>query len=201
MSKKTIAVELRRKREGKTNYAKRIKLISSGKPRLVVRKSLKNMHMQIVEYSEKGDKILCSANSRELIKYGWNLNRGNIPAAYLTGLLLGKKSAGKVEEAVLDIGLQESVKGSRLYAALKGVLDAGLNVRHSEEILPDAKRISGAHISAYAEKVRKEDPEKFKRFFSQYEKNIPEIKVEKIFEKTKEAIMKNTAKNIVKKSQ
>ena len=183
-------MEFRRKREGKTNYPKRIKLLSSGKPRLVVRKTLKNIHVQLISYSPKGDVIIYSADSRELLKYGWNLNRGNMSAAYLTGLLLGIKAKGKVKEAILDIGLQESIGGSRLYSALKGALDSGMSINHSEEIIPDEKRISGAHISAYAAKLKKEDPEKFKRFFSSYEKSVPDLKIENVFQKAKEAIMK-----------
>ena len=183
----------RRKREGKTNYPKRIRLLSSGKPRLVVRKSLKNMHIQIITYTEKGDKVLASADSRELIKYGWNLNRGNLPAAYLTGLLIGKKARGKAEEAILDIGLQESIGGSRVYAALKGAVDAGMKIPHSDDIFPDEKRIRGENITAYALKLKKEEPDKFKRFFADYEKNVPTLRVEDVFEKVMENIMGDKA--------
>jgi large subunit ribosomal protein L18 len=189
MAKKIFTVEFRRKREGKTNYYKRIRLLSSQKPRLVVRKALKNIIVQLVEYNEKGDRVIASAHSRELINYGWNLNRGNMSAAYLTGLLLGLKAKSilKEPEAILDLGLQESVKGSRLYAALKGALDAGLKIPHSEEILPDEERISGKHITEYMLKLKKEDPNSFKRFFSEYEKSgsTPE----KVFEETKEKIL------------
>jgi large subunit ribosomal protein L18 len=66
----------------------------------------------------------------------------------LTGLLAGKRARDKkVKEVVLDLGLQTSTKGSRIYAALKGVLDAGIKVPHSEKILPDEDRIKGVHIS------------------------------------------------------
>jgi large subunit ribosomal protein L18 len=82
-----------------------------------------------------------------LKKIGWT-KTGNVPAAYLTGLLAGKKAKEKnVTEAVLDLGLQTSTKGSRIYAALKGVLDAGINVPHSKDILPSEDRIIGKHIS------------------------------------------------------
>ncbi|MEM0230969.1 MAG: 50S ribosomal protein L18 [Candidatus Woesearchaeota archaeon] len=194
MAKKIFTVEFRRKREGKTNYYKRIKLLSSQKPRLVVRKALKNIIVQLVEYNPKGDIVVASAHSRELIKYGWKLNRGNIPAAYLTGLLLGIKARKvmKNPEAILDLGLQESVKGSRLYAALKGALDAGLNIPHSEEILPEESRISGKHISDYMLKLKNEEPDKFKRFFSEYEKSG--VTPEKAFEATKQKILSSAGK-------
>src|SRR3989338_5237792 len=117
----TFTVRFRRRRDGITDYRKRLKILKSEKPRLVVRKSLSNVLVQFAEYDAKGDKVLLSAHSKELAKLGWNGNRGNIPAAYLTGLLAGKKALKKsINEAVLDIGLNVSTKGSRIYAALKG---------------------------------------------------------------------------------
>ncbi len=152
---KTRTVPYRRKREGKTDYKKRLKLLLSHKPRLVIRKSLDNMIAQIVEYDEKGDKILVSAHSSELKKLGWKFSKGNLPAAYLTGLLAGAKAKKKkISEAMLDLGLQTSVRGSRIYACLKGVIDAGIKVPHNPEILPDADRISGKHIADYASKSK-----------------------------------------------
>lgn len=137
----------RRRREKKTNYRKRLALVKSGKIRIVIRRSLKNIIVQFVDYDSKGDKTLVSAFSTELKKYGWT-RTGNVPASYLTGLLAGKRAKDKkIEEAILDLGLQTSTKGSRIYAALKGVLDAGVNVPHSEKILPDENRVKGVHIS------------------------------------------------------
>ncbi|MBC7130755.1 50S ribosomal protein L18, partial [Candidatus Bathyarchaeota archaeon] len=145
-------VPYRRRREGKTNYRKRKALILSGKPRLVVRGSLKNMIAQVIVAKPYGDEVLVSAHSRELIRYGWNAPRGNLPAAYLTGLLCGLKAKAKgLEEAVLDIGLHTPSSGSRVFAALKGAIDAGINISHSEEKLPDEDRIIGKHIASYAQ--------------------------------------------------
>jgi large subunit ribosomal protein L18 len=141
--------EFRRKREAKTNYKKRLSLLLSEKPRLVIRKSLKNIIVQIIEYAPDGDKVISGANSKELEKkFQWKAGRSNMPSAYLTGYLLGKKAAKKdIKEAVLDLGLNEGAKGGKFYAALKGVLDAGIDVPHSEKILPDEKRLNGSHIS------------------------------------------------------
>jgi len=148
MKEKTV--QFKRKRKGKTNYKKRLKLLVSNKLRLVIRKSLGNIIIQIIEYNPKGDRVICSSHSRELEKFGWNLDKSNLPASYLTGLLLGKKAKEKkVKEAVLDIGLNPSTKGSRIYAALKGTIDAGLNVSHSKEILPKEERIRGEHIAKF----------------------------------------------------
>jgi large subunit ribosomal protein L18 len=140
-----------RRLDKKTDYAKRLKMVKSGLPRATVRKSLENITVQLIKFEESGDKVLASASSKHLAAYGWKAPNGNIPAAYLTGLLAGlnAKKAG-VTEAVLDAGLKKSTKGSRIYAAMKGLLDAGIKIAHDAAILPDEKRISGAHIAAYA---------------------------------------------------
>jgi large subunit ribosomal protein L18 len=140
-------VHLKRRIKKKTNYKKRLPLLKSEKTRLVIRKSLSNISIQFIKFNPNGDETLASAVSTELKKIGWN-KTGNIPAAYLTGLLAGKKAREKnINEAVLDLGLQTSTKGSRLYAALKGVIDSGINVPHSKDILPSEERIRGEHIS------------------------------------------------------
>jgi large subunit ribosomal protein L18 len=140
-------VHFKRRMKKKTNYRKRLAFLKSEKPRLVIRKSLSNISIQFIDFKPNGDKTIASAVSTELRKFGW-ARGGNIPAAYLTGLLAGKKARDKnIKEAVLDLGLQTSTKGSRLYAALKGVLDSGINVPHSKEILPLDERIRGVHIS------------------------------------------------------
>jgi len=145
--KKSYLMPFKRRREMKTNYKKRLALIKSGKIRLVIRKSLSNISVQFINFDAKGDQTISSAFSTELKKFGWN-RTGNLPAAYLTGFLAGKRARDKkVEEAILDLGLQTAIKGSRLYAALKGVLDAGIKIPHSTEILPSEDRIKGKHIS------------------------------------------------------
>ncbi len=150
-------VKMRRRREGKTNYRKRLAYLKSGKPRAVVRKTLRYVIVQIVEYHDDGDRILVGVNSSHLKKYGWKGSFKNTPAAYLTGYLAGKLALKKgIEEAVLDIGLQSPVKGSRVFAALKGMVDAGLYVPHSEEVYPSEDRIKGEHISEEIAKMFEE---------------------------------------------
>lgn len=162
-------VPFRRRREGKTNYRSRRALVLSRVPRLVVRLSLKHAIVQVIEAESIGDKVLVSAHSNELAKaYGWLSNRGNIPSAYLTGLLCGFKAmANGVDKAFLDIGLHIPSKGTRIFAALKGAVDAGVEVPHSEDILPDEGRISGKHIADYASQLSS-DPEVYKQKFSKY---------------------------------
>lgn len=150
MQKQRKFVMYRRKREGRTNYRKRLKLLISGSPRLVIRKTNKNILVQVVEYSDNGDKVIVTANSSELKKHGWNHATGNIPAAYLTGLLAAKKSLSKNKsDAIIDLGLQTPSKGSRIYATVKGAIDGGMNVPCSEEAFPSMERISAKHIDDY----------------------------------------------------
>jgi large subunit ribosomal protein L18 len=160
-------VAFRRRREGKTDYQMRRGLVLSGLPRLVVRGSLRNVTVQIVKAEVKGDKVIASAQSDELAKkYGWMGDAGNISAAYLTGLLCGFKAAGKeVKETILDIGLQYPSKGSRIFAALKGALDAGLTIPLDKEKLPDEKRIAGQHVAEYAKRLSS-NPEAYQKQFS-----------------------------------
>jgi len=143
----------KRRRLEKTDYQKRLKLLSSGKPRLVVRKSLNYITAQILGFDKKGDKTLAGVTSKELKKLGWKFACDNLPAAYLTGLLIGKKAMKKkINEAILDAGLYPSTKGSRIYATAKGTIDAGLKLPIGEEILPSEDRIKGKHISNDVEK-------------------------------------------------
>ena len=162
-------VPFRRRKEGKTDYRARRTLVLSRVPRLVVRLTLKNAIIQVIEAEAIGDKVIVSAHSHELAKtYGWLSNNGNIPTAYLTGLLCGfKAKANGVEKAFLDIGLHIPSKGTRVFAALKGFVDAGVEVPHSEDILPDEARTSGKHIADYARHLAS-DPEVYNQKFSKY---------------------------------
>lgn len=138
-------VAFRRKRERKTDYRLRRMLLASGKPRLVVRKSLCHLIAQIVMYQPGGDKIIAAASTQELKKHGWA--SCNIPSAYLLGILIARKAhQHHLQEAILDAGLHPSTKGSKIYAVVQGALDAGLLIPHNPEILPSAARIQGQHI-------------------------------------------------------
>jgi large subunit ribosomal protein L18 len=184
-------VPFRRRREGKTNYKLRKALVLSGKPRLVTRITLKNVIAQIVMAKPYGDEVLVSAHSRELTKtYGWKAPRKNLPAAYLTGLLCGLKAKSKgIKEAILDIGLHSPSKGARVFAVLKGVLDSGIHVPHSEEKLPDEKRINGEHIAQYAKSLVS-NIEQYQIKFSQYLKQgIPPESISEHFAKAKAEIV------------
>ncbi|MGQ9460694.1 MAG: 50S ribosomal protein L18 [Candidatus Bathyarchaeaceae archaeon] len=162
-------VPFRRRRKGKTDYQSRRALVLSKLPRLVARRTLKYMIVQIVKAEATGDKVLVSAHSSELTKtYGWKGDCGNVPAAYLTGLLCGFRAvAHGVKKAVLDVGLQSPSRGARVFAALKGALDAGVMIPHSESMLPDERRISGQHVVNYASQLSS-NPEAYQKKFSKH---------------------------------
>ena len=188
-SHKTRTVAYRRKREGKTNYKKRLKLLLSGKPRLVVRMSLGDVYAQVVQYGEKGDKVVASARGAELKKLGWNYNTRNIPGSYLLGMIIARKAKENgINEAILDLGLNKSVSGSRIFAVLKGAVDNGLQIPHSESVLPKEERISGKHIEEYAKKL-KDNNEEFKKRFGAYLKNNADpLSITKVFNDAKNKI-------------
>jgi len=136
--------------------------------------------MQVIEYHADGDKILSSANSLELKKLGWDFNTGNVPAAYLTGLLLAKKAKDKkIPEVIVDIGLNTPTKGSRIFAALKGAIDNGINTPHSENMFPNEKRITGELIKDYLgskDKLKSHQFSKYLKNKSDIGKKFKEIK-------------------------
>ena len=145
---KSYSVKFRRRRIGKTNYKKRLAFMKSEKPRLVVRRSNKYMIAQIINYDENGDKVLAQFNSISLKKKGWKHSCANVPAAYLSGLEIAKlASKAKVNEAIFDMGSYTPTKGCRIYAVLKGAVDGGLNIPHSEKAFPSEERLNGEHIS------------------------------------------------------
>ena len=133
----------RRRFEGKTDYKARLALLKSGKPRLVIRKTNKYIVVQLVRSEGAQDFVVSSVSSHDLPgtdKKNNGLLR-NRAAAYTAGFLLGSKIKGKVKEAILDIGMHRNVHKSRIYAALKGALDAGLVVPHDPEALPSMETI------------------------------------------------------------
>lgn len=141
-------VKFRRERELKTDYKTRLALMKSRGPRMVVRISNKNVICQIIVHGLNGDAVLASGTSKELAKLGWKGARSNASACYLTGYLCGKKAKkAKVDKAILDTGFKTIIKGSNMFAALKGALDAGIDIPHDKAVLPTQERLDGAHIN------------------------------------------------------
>ena len=140
----------KRRSTGQTDYHRRLKLLRGGTPRAVVRVTNTQVICQLIGYEDEGDQVISAADGSSLrSKYAWpsKASTKSVPAAYCTGYALGKQvqKAGH-DEAVLDIGLAASTPGNRVFAALKGMVDAGLLVPHSEEIFPSDDRLAGAHI-------------------------------------------------------
>lgn len=165
-----MKIDKKRKIQGKTNYRKRLRLLESKSPRLVVRKTNKYLVLQIIESRDAQDFVKASVNTKELLAYGWPKEMGgslkSVAASYLAGLLIGVRAKIKTR-VILDTGLLRSTKGSRIYAAVKGVSDAGIEIPYNDDIIPDDTRIQGRHL---------------KKDFSQ------------LFNKIKEAILKNGSK-------
>lgn len=139
-------VHFRRRSEGRTDYSKRLALLKGNKTRLVVRKTNRYILVQAVNWGEQGDVAVTSATSRELKKFGFD-GKSNTPSAYLTGFLCGVKAKAKgVGDVVFDMGLYTPSKGSVVYAALKGAVDAGLKANFGAEKMPSADRVEGKHL-------------------------------------------------------
>ncbi len=172
-------LKFRRQRERKTNYKLREHLLVSERTRVVIRRSVNGINVQLIKYNIKGDEILAAASSRDLKKFGWNASKGNIPAAYLTGYLCGLKAKKvKIKHAIVDVGMQTNQKGTRIFATIKGLIDAGLELPYGKGIFPSEERIKGLHIENFA----KSSKTNFSKVKSDSEK------ISKIFEKTKKQI-------------
>lgn len=149
----------RRRQERKTDYRARFNLLKSEKPRFVVRKTNRYIIAQIIESDVAQDKVIAKASSTDLLSKGWPKEKAgslkSLPAAYLTGYLLAKSLKTKIGEVVLDIGLQRNIHGSRLYATLKGAIDAGLKIPHDPQALPKLERITqNEKLKTIFEKVK-----------------------------------------------
>ena len=160
-------VPYRRRREAKTNYRIRRIMATSGRTRFVVRASNKHIIVQLITSKIVGDVVHTQANSSELQKYGWLGGKKNTSAAYLLGLLAGRKALSLgIDAAILDLGLTRPTKGAKVFAAVKGALDAGLEIPCDSDVIPELGRIEGQSVSKYAASF--EDKSEFERVFSGY---------------------------------
>ncbi len=182
-------VGFRRRREGKTKYRTRFAMLKSRKPRLVVRKTNRDLVVHIVNYYPEGDRTLLKVTKKDLEAKGWVVN-SNMPTAYLYGLLIGKKAKEKkIEEAILDIGLHTPTKNSIVFAVAKGANDGGLKVKLGAEL--DENRVKGEHIAEYAKQLKEKDKKRYEQQFSHYLKNsVKPEELPKKFEEVKEKIMR-----------
>ena len=134
---RTYSMKLKRRKQGKTDYKKRLALLKAGKPWFVARVKNNEVIAQIISYKPGGDEVKASATSIELRKLGWKKHCGNKSSAYLTGFLCGKRAVNNgLKECNLDIGLHTPVTGSNVFAVLKGAVDAGVKIPHNEKCFP-----------------------------------------------------------------
>ena len=233
---KRYQVKYRRRREGKTDYQARRRMViqdknkyNSPKYRMVVRITNKDVICQVVQPKIVGDATLCAAYAHELPRYGVEVGLTNYAACYATGLLCARRLLQKLKldeqyegqtevdgemflvehedgarpfTCVLDVGLVRTTTGNRVFGALKGAVDGGLNIPHSEKRFPgydregkeyDAeihkKYIFGGHVAEYMELLEEEDPERYATQFSKYiERELEGEKLEEMYEKCHEAI-------------
>ena len=143
-------LRFKRRRTSETDYHRRFRMLRGGVPRAVVRVSNTQVTCQLVSYETDGDRVLASITGKGLVdlhKWPSNASKKSVPACYLAGFALAKSAISNGHKAaILDIGLAASSRGSRVYAALKGMIEAGLDVPHSEDILPAEERVNGEHI-------------------------------------------------------
>lgn len=186
----------RRRREGVTDFRARKRAVSSHAPLLVVRITSKNVSSQFVVPRVKGDQVLSSSHSRQLRKLGWLGSSKSTPACYLLGLLAGKKAqAAGVKEAVIYNGLEPFIKGSRIAALVKGVVDSGVSVSIDKEALPSEDRLTGKTIADYAAGLASEDKAAYNaRFGGLVRAGFRPEDYPAQFEKTKAAITGGTKK-------
>ena len=153
-----MKIDKRRRRENKTDYQTRMELLKSGKARVVVRKTNKYIIIQYVKSDEALDKVIIGISSKDLLKHGWDKTTSgslkSIPACYLTGYYIGKKinEKEKGKHLVFDMGMARNIKAGRIYSALKGLIDAGVKINHSEEIFPSNEKIEGKHLNKNVQK-------------------------------------------------
>jgi len=136
----------RRRKERKTNYLKRIKLLKSGVPRLVFRKTNRYLIAQYTISKEAKDKVDMGVNSKILLQYGWPIEaKGSLkslPAAYLLGVLMGNKITKKnLKAPIIDFGLYRALHKSKLYAFIKGLVDSGVEIKSDKKTFPEEARL------------------------------------------------------------
>ena len=200
----TYVHTLKRIREDKTNYRKRSAILIGRQLFVTVKISDQNVAAQVLRPTPTGDIVIVSAHSRELAEHGWKGGFNNLPACYLTGMLLGKKALEKeVSSAVLYIGKNHFT--SRVAACMKGIVDSGVRMPFSEESLPDEGRISGHHIADYSNVLKENEKEYNSRFSAilknglkpeDYPSHFEEIKNRISDRPSEKAMSKNTDREV-----
>jgi large subunit ribosomal protein L18 len=163
-----MKVSKRRRTESKTDYLKRLKLLKSEAPRVIFRKTNKYIIAEYVVSKEAQDKVEIGITSKKLKNYGWpdefSGSLKSVPASYLTGLLIGKEIIkNKLKTPIVDFGMIRVISKNRTFAFIKGLVDAGVKIKCSEEDFPDEERISGKNLKEDFSKIFKEIKSKIEK--------------------------------------
>ncbi len=189
--KKAKPVLYKRKRQGKTDYKKRLKTLISGKDRLVVRFTNTKIIAQLIKFDVKGDTVIVGIDSTLLRSKGWNFSLKNHPAAYLTGFAIAKMATSKnAKKVVFDTGRRTPSKGGKIFSFLKGALDGGLEVMYgSDEIFAPLEVMSGDHIAKYAIALNEKDNALYSsKFASSLKRKGDPKEMVTVFNKVKELL-------------
>ncbi|HOI18696.1 MAG TPA: 50S ribosomal protein L18 [Candidatus Woesearchaeota archaeon] len=155
MKKSTRMIPFRRKREGKTSYDRRIKLLKSGQIRLLISYGSRNIRAQAIKFNLKGDEVLADANAKSLNAFGWSFTSSNLPTSYLFGYYFGKLLLEKnLPEVIFDTGMITPKKGGKYYAFAKGVVDSSVSMEVDPAVFPTEDRISGKHITNHVKQLK-----------------------------------------------
>jgi len=146
-----MKVQKRRRRENKTDYLKRLKMLKSEKPRLVFRKTNKYFTIQYVISDEAHDKTIFGISSKDLLKTGWDEKaKGSlksVTAAYLTGYFVGKKIIkDNLETPIVDFGMIRVLHKTKVFGFLKGLIESGVKIESKEEAFPEEERLNGESL-------------------------------------------------------
>jgi ribosomal protein L18 len=125
------------------------------------RKTNRYVIAQYVASKEAQDKIEIGITSKNLKGFGWpdefEGSLKSIPAAYLTGLLIGEEiRKKKLKTPIVDFGMIRVLSKNRGYAFLKGVVDAGIKIKCDEEQFPEEERLNGKHLKEDFSKIFQE---------------------------------------------
>jgi len=146
-----MRTQKRRRKENKTDYLKRLKLLKGEKPRIVFRKTNKFIISEYIVSKEAQDKVIIGFDSRKLNDYGWPKNAQgslkSITASYLIGYLIGKAIIKQnLEMPILDTGMNRAIHKNKIYAFIKGLIEAGIKINCKKEFFPEESRINGQHL-------------------------------------------------------
>jgi large subunit ribosomal protein L18 len=160
-----MSLQKKRRRENKTDYKLRLKLLTSKKKRIVIRKTNKYFVIQLIESIESQDKIIAGITSAELMEKGFDKKFAgslkSIPAGYLTGMLFAKKINNK-EEYIIDLGMTRTIAKSRVFSVVKGLIDGGLKITANSKVFPPKERLEGQHLSKDVQEAFSKLKEKIK---------------------------------------